>query len=73
MSDCWICGKHRGEVALRGGPIVDDALLHASHARETRDGVPDDVYPGWVFVETKRHAPSLEKARRGPGRRRSRT
>jgi diadenosine tetraphosphate (Ap4A) HIT family hydrolase len=55
-TDCFICRKHRGEVALAGGPIHADDLLFAAHAWETPHGVPEDVYVGRVFVETKRHA-----------------
>jgi histidine triad (HIT) family protein len=57
--DCFICRKHRGEIAVAGGFIVDDRLLAASHLWATPEGVPEDVYLGHVFVETKRHAPSL--------------
>jgi diadenosine tetraphosphate (Ap4A) HIT family hydrolase len=57
--DCFICRKQRGEVALAGGPIVEDALLVASHEWESPEGVPEDVYLGHVYVETKRHAPSF--------------
>jgi histidine triad (HIT) family protein len=57
--DCFICRKHRGELAVAGGPVVDDDRLFASHAWETPDGVPEEVYIGHVFVETKRHAASF--------------
>jgi diadenosine tetraphosphate (Ap4A) HIT family hydrolase len=57
--DCFICRKHRAEIALAGGFIVDDRLLAASHGWEAPEGVPEHVYLGHVFVETKRHAPSF--------------
>ena len=57
--DCFICRKHRGEFAVAGGPIADDDLVVAGHVWETPSGIPEDVYIGHVFVETKRHAPSF--------------
>jgi histidine triad (HIT) family protein len=57
--DCFVCRKHRGEVAVAGGPIFADELVYASHAWETPAGVPDDVHLGHVFLETRRHAPSF--------------
>jgi hypothetical protein len=71
---CFICRKHRGDVAVAGGPIFDDALLFAAHLWETPHGVPDHVYVGHVFVETKRHVAYLsdlsveEAAAAGPPR-----
>ena len=54
---CFICAKHRGEFAVAGGPIADDDLLYAAHVWETPNGIPDEVYVGHVYIETKRHAP----------------
>lgn len=57
--DCFICRKHRGEFAVAGGFILDDDLLSASHRWEVPDRLPDAVYLGHVFIETKRHAPAF--------------
>ena len=59
MEKCFICRKHREELALPGGPILNDDLIFASHIFESPAGIPDSVYLGYVFVETKRHAPSF--------------
>ncbi len=56
---CFTCRKHRGEFAVAGGFILDDDLLSASHRWEIPDGLPETVYLGHVFIETKRHAPAL--------------
>jgi diadenosine tetraphosphate (Ap4A) HIT family hydrolase len=56
-ADCFICRKHRGEVAVAGGLIYEDELLSSSHAWEWPGGLPTEVHLGHVFIETKRHAP----------------
>ena len=43
---------------MPGGAIADDDLVFASHKWETPAGIPETVYMGHLFVETKRHAPS---------------
>ena len=44
VAGCFVCRKHRGEVALAGVPIVADDLLVASHRWETPGGIPDEVH-----------------------------
>lgn len=55
--DCFICRKHRGEVAAVCEPVYEDELLYAGHA-----GIPDEaeeVYLGYLLLEPKRHVPGL--------------
>ena len=54
-ADCFVCRKHRGEIAEPGGAILDDDLLRAGHMIPP-DG-EDSVYLGWVLIEPRRHAP----------------
>jgi len=54
--DCFICRKHRGEIAIPGGAIYEDALLYTGHVA-TEEGKA--AYLGYIMVETKRHAPGL--------------
>ncbi len=56
-ADCLVCRKHRGEAALSGGAIYEDALLFISHAQLYGD--EQDHYLGHVFIEPKRHVPEL--------------
>jgi diadenosine tetraphosphate (Ap4A) HIT family hydrolase len=56
-SDCFVCRKHRGEVAVPGGVIYEDDLIYVSHAQLWGDET--DHYLGHLFVEPKRHAPEL--------------
>jgi histidine triad (HIT) family protein len=57
LLDCYVCRKHRGETAIPGMPIYQDALLYAGHA----DFPPgaDTVYLGYLMVEPQRHRASL--------------
>lgn len=53
--DCFICRKHRGEIAVAGGAIYEDDLVYAGHVYN-----PDQpVYLGYIMAELKRHAPGL--------------
>ena len=54
-ADCFICQKHRGEIALPGGAIYEDHLVYAGHVRADQ-GV---VYLGHLMIDLKRHAPGL--------------
>jgi histidine triad (HIT) family protein len=54
QTDCFICRKHRGGELAPGGPIVDDALVWASHGYHPERN--PDPYLGHVTVEPKRHA-----------------
>ncbi|MFQ5578500.1 MAG: HIT family protein [Anaerolineae bacterium] len=54
---CIVCQKHRGEVALWGGPIYKDAAIFVSHAQQW--GRAADVYLGHLFIEPKRHVAEL--------------
>lgn len=55
--DCLVCRKHRGEVTIPGGAIYQDDLVYAGHAGLRGDDT--NVYLGYLFAETKRHAPGL--------------
>ncbi len=56
-SECLVCRKHRGDIAVPGGIIYEDDLIFVSHAQLL--GGEKDHYLGHVFVETKRHVPEL--------------
>jgi diadenosine tetraphosphate (Ap4A) HIT family hydrolase len=56
-TECLVCRKHRGEVALFGGVIFENDLISVSHAQLF--GEEKDHYLGHVFVESKRHVPEL--------------
>ena len=56
-TDCLVCRKHRGEVAVPSGIIFEDDLISISHAQLF--GEEKDHYLGHVFVESKRHVPEL--------------
>jgi histidine triad (HIT) family protein len=54
---CYVCQKHQGLQAVPGGPIYQDALVYAGHAR-----IPageETAYLGYLMVEPKRHVPDL--------------
>lgn len=53
-ADCLICRKHRGEFAIPGGAIYQDALVYASHAHIAEGQTT--AYLGWLVIETRRHA-----------------
>lgn len=57
QTDCFICRKHRGEIAIPGGAIYEDGLIYAGHA-QIREG-QGTAYLGYLMVEPKRHAPGL--------------
>lgn len=50
--DCAVCRKHRGEGPLVGPIVFEDGLVVVSH----RPTGP----LGYVFIETRRHAPALD-------------
>ncbi len=56
-TQCLVCSKHRGEVAVPGGIIYEDDLISISHAQLI--GEEKAHYLGHVFVEAKRHVPEL--------------
>ena len=53
-SDCFVCRKHNGEIAVPGGAIYQDELVYVGHRAPAADG--SDTYLGYVIVETRRHA-----------------
>ncbi len=55
-ADCFICRKHRGEIAIPGGAIYEDDLLLASHIKMDEE---QPTYLGYLMIETKRHTPGL--------------
>lgn len=56
--DCFICRKHRCEVAIPGGVIYEDDLVYAGHVKI--DEGQTTAYLGHLFVEPKRHIQGLE-------------
>ena len=58
QGDCFVCRKHRGKEPVPGGPIYEDNLVYASHARIPPEG---RAYLGWCFVEPCRHTPGLSE------------
>lgn len=54
-TECFICQKHRGEIAFPGGAIYEDHLVYAGHVRADQG----PVYLGHLMAELKRHAPGL--------------
>ncbi|MGW4242387.1 HIT family protein [Nocardia sp. NPDC004722] len=54
-SECLICAKHRGVGRLVGPVLYADNLIVVTH-RPLTEGLPR---PGYLFVETVRHAPTL--------------
>jgi len=55
--DCFICRKHRGDVAMPGGPVYEDDLLYAGHAAPPPGDA--EAYLGSLLVEPKRHVKGL--------------
>jgi histidine triad (HIT) family protein len=64
--DCFVCRKHRGELEMPGGTIYQDELVHVSHGEMKRDAL---AYPGVLFVEPKRHVPTLAELTRAESER----
>ena len=58
---CFICRKHRGEIALPGGAIFHDDQVYIGHAQLRPDEAT--AYLGYLMVEPKRHVPGLEGLR----------
>lgn len=63
---CFICAKHRGEIAVPGGVIYQDDLLYVGHRAAPASGA--DTYLGYVMVETRRHASGLADLTRAEAR-----
>jgi histidine triad (HIT) family protein len=56
-ADCFVCRKHRGEIAIPGGAIFEDEVLYVGHVQLPEDAA--GAYLGHLMVEPKRHAPGL--------------
>jgi diadenosine tetraphosphate (Ap4A) HIT family hydrolase len=54
---CLICAKHRGEGPLVGHRVWADEHVIVSHRPVGDDGT---TVLGYLFVETRRHVPSLD-------------
>ena|SRR5919198_6468333 len=52
---CFVCRKHRGEIAIPGGAIYEDDWVYAGH-RQIPEGQAA-TYLGYLFAEPKRHVP----------------
>lgn len=57
--DCFICRKHRGEIAIPGGMIYQDGLVHGCHIGGPEQIAEQKAYLGYLMVESRRHAPGL--------------
>ncbi|WP_433284062.1 HIT family protein [Micromonospora sp. CA-244673] len=55
--DCLICQKHRGEGALVGPLVWEGREVIVTHRPVARDS---PTFLGYLFVETRRHAASLD-------------
>ncbi len=58
-TDCFVCGKHRDESLMPGGPVWQDELVVVSHLSPRAPGGSATVYLGHLLVEPRRHAPGL--------------
>ena len=56
-TDCFVCDKQRGRIAVPGGALYEDEWVYASH------GIIDEgksrAYLGTLFVEPKRHVSGI--------------
>lgn len=57
-TSCFICSKHHGDIVSLGGAIYEDDIIYVTHAFPM-EKLAQDVYLGWLIIETKRHAPGL--------------
>jgi histidine triad (HIT) family protein len=57
-ADCLLCRKQRGEVPIPGGWIYENEFLTVCHMSYPTSG-PDQIYPGYLLIENKRHVPGL--------------
>jgi histidine triad (HIT) family protein len=53
--DCFICRKHRGEIAVPGGCIYENKFVYVGHIGSNEKS----VYIGYLIVDLKRHAPGF--------------
>src|SRR5438309_2035673 len=65
-AECFVCRKQRGDVVVPGGIVYEDDLVSVSHLLMDRD---KSAYPGVIFVEPKRHVPTLADLERGEAER----
>jgi diadenosine tetraphosphate (Ap4A) HIT family hydrolase len=56
-ASCMICDKHNGAFQPPGGALFQDEWVYASHAHLAEN--QENVYLGWLVVETRRHIPGL--------------
>ncbi|WP_172383135.1 HIT family protein [Streptomyces sp. MNP-20] len=56
---CVVCGTHRGDVLMPGGPVGEDDLVMVSHVSPHSPGRSGEVYLGHLLVEPRRHAAGL--------------
>ncbi len=57
VQDCLVCRKHRGLLQVSGGAIFENEFVYISHAQLW--GEEQDHYLGHLFVESRRHVPTL--------------
>jgi histidine triad (HIT) family protein len=60
--DCFVCRKHRGEVTVPGGAILQDDLFYCGHA-QIREG-QSYAYLGYLMLEPRRHLHGVEDLNR---------
>lgn len=56
--DCLICAKHQGAGPLVGPVIWADDRVVVTHRLSDANGT---CYPGYLFIETRRHVASLDQ------------
>lgn len=59
LEDCFICRKHRGEIAIPGGILYQDNLVYGCHIGGPEQIAEHTAYLGYLMVESRRHTPGL--------------
>jgi diadenosine tetraphosphate (Ap4A) HIT family hydrolase len=66
--DCFICRKHRGEIAIPGGMLYQDDLVCGCHIGSPEQIAGGTAYLGYLMVEARRHTPGLADLTDGEAR-----
>jgi diadenosine tetraphosphate (Ap4A) HIT family hydrolase len=53
---CFVCQKHKGEISLPGGALLEDDLIYVGHAWSIEED--EAILLGALIVEPKRHVAS---------------
>ena len=57
--DCFICRKHRGEIAIPGEMLYQDDLVCGCHIGSPEQIAEQKAYLGYLMIESRRHTPGL--------------